>query len=194
MHRLINPYNHPPFWVPVIIYQDTPFFLRCGNASGIRGSYLSEAGSRPPSDSACIRMREREREGGKLVHLPPPPIGFPRATGSHGVPFPHPLFPLFDFQVRVAAAERGCVENTEIRKKIRKYKIQKHLGKARRPTVEQGQLLRSYPAFSGSGLPVEQASYSQLWTPNAPLSAHPLTISVFVLLTPGPLPISSNFI
>ena len=124
-----------------------------------------------------------------MVHLPPPPIGFPRATGSHGVPFPHPLSPLFDFQVRVAAAERGCVENTEIRKKITKYKIQKHLGKAGRPTVYQRQLLRSYPAFSGSGLPVEQASSSQLWTPNAPLSTNPLTITVFVLLTPpNPLP------
>ena len=33
---------------------------------------------------------------------------------------------------------------------------------------------------------MEQASYSQLWTPNAPLSANPLTYSVFVLLTPLP--------
>ena len=44
------------------LYSGTPFFLRCDNASGIRGSYLSEAGSRPPSDSACIRLRERERD------------------------------------------------------------------------------------------------------------------------------------
>ena len=106
----------------------------------------------------------------------PPGNGVTRSTFS-----PSP-FPLFDFQVRVAAAERGCV--SEIRKKIRKNKIQNHLGKARRPTVYQRKLLRSYPAFSGSGLPVEQASSSQLWTPNAPLSTNPLTTTVFVQLTP----------
>ena len=71
------------------------------------------------SDHMTEIERDREREGGVG------PIGFPRATGSHGVPFPHPLFPLIDFQVRVAVAKRGCV--SKIRKKIIKYKTQKDL-------------------------------------------------------------------
>ena len=54
-----------------------------------------------------------------------------------------------------------------------KYKTQK-IFLARRPTVYNRQLLRSYPAFPGLGLPVEQAPSSHLWTSNAPLSTDPL--------------------
>ena len=67
------------------------------------------------------RERKREREGG----VGPPATTsnrFPPGNGVTRSTFPPSPFPLFDFQVRVAAAERGCV--SEIRKKIRKYKIQ----------------------------------------------------------------------
>ena len=147
-----------------------------GSGSGGFNPALAWGLTAPCGSGACSGPRERVGPPATTSNRFSPGNRVTRSTFS-----PSP-FPLFDFQVRVAAAERGCV--SEIRKKIRKYKIQKHLGKARRPTVYQRQLLRSYPAFSGSGLPVEQASSSQLWTPNAPLSTKPLTNTVFVQLTP----------
>ena len=65
-----------------------------------------------------------------------------------------------------------------------KYKTQK-IFLARRPTVYNRQLLRSYPAFPGLGLPVEQAPSSHLWTSNAPLSTDPLAGPGAGLLDPS---------